>query len=41
MLDKEKIPPLNEVILLIRGEQSHHNLMLGSQNIEVFGLAAK
>ncbi|CAA6665274.1 unnamed protein product [Spirodela intermedia] len=34
ILGREKLPPLNEVISLVRGEESCRNLMLGSQNVE-------
>ncbi|CAA6664064.1 unnamed protein product [Spirodela intermedia] len=34
ILGREKLPPLNEVISLVRGEESRRNLMLGSQNVE-------
>ncbi|CAA6667248.1 unnamed protein product [Spirodela intermedia] len=30
ILGREKLPPLNEVIFLVRGEESCRNLMLGS-----------
>ncbi|CAA7401997.1 unnamed protein product [Spirodela intermedia] len=36
ILGREKLPPLNEVISLVRGEESCRNLMLGSQNSPTF-----
>lgn len=40
VLGKEKLPPLNEVISLIKGEESCQNLMLGLHNVEDLVLTA-